>query len=496
MKVLIILYKEFKANRIVCATILVFVLKVLPFPVLAQTHVIGSVKVGDNISLTYYPPFGEYDNPRFIPVEYSENLTGNFILNIPVQSPVFINFTVNRRGFYLLCEPNDTIEILLSDPVKNPENWFQIKGANAAAHAYYNNVYNKIPINQAYPIWDIFEEHNTKSTEGIISEIAQEIERQSKWVDSLQNEGEITPTYAAYMKTEIASTLAWEAGNQCDKHLERGKATTSAEYIKSSKIKRQLFKMVDPTDPRLSGCRSVFSYAATYYSELQKHQEIDTAKVILKDEAYIALAPPALQSYWWGRALYASKMYAPAKYNYCELFEKYKTQYNNQAVTEYLIQTGVCSPHTNETIIAESLDADLFTFIQYNLPKKRHFIDLWATWCAPCKGEFIAYDSSFYAFMQQHSVKLVYISIDKASNKTKWEKEAKALNLIGTHFLAGEKLQNSIKEVVYESEHMAIPRYLILDEAGHILSDNFLRPTDPSFKTELVKLFESGHHDE
>ena len=105
MKVLIILYKEFKANRIVCATILVFVLKVLPFPVLAQTHVIGSVKVGDNISLTYYPPFGEYDNPRFIPVEYSENLTGNFILNIPVQSPVFINFTVNRRGFIYFVNP-------------------------------------------------------------------------------------------------------------------------------------------------------------------------------------------------------------------------------------------------------------------------------------------------------------------------------------------------------------------------------------------------------
>lgn len=134
------------------------------------------------------------------------------------------------------------------------------------------------------------------------------------------------------------------------------------------------------------------------------------------------------------------------------------------------------------------MDTDLFTFITLNFPRKRLFIDLWATWCMPCKMEFKYYDSSFYEFMKEHKIQTVFISIDKPDRREKWKTEIDAINLKGYHVFAGQKLQASIKEVIFNDQTTVIPRYVLVDENGKILSVDFNRPSDSYFKAAIDKL--------
>jgi thiol-disulfide isomerase/thioredoxin len=113
---------------------------------------------------------------------------------------------------------------------------------------------------------------------------------------------------------------------------------------------------------------------------------------------------------------------------------------------------------------------------------------MWATWCGPCKAEFPSYDSTFYAFLSQKGVKLVFLSIDDPKHKSRWENEIKLLNLKGYHILAGPNLKKSVTDIVFDNEPVSIPRYVLVDEAGKILSANFTRPSNASFKQEMNKL--------
>ncbi len=307
------------------------------------------------------------------------------------------------------------------------------------------------------------------------------------WVDSLYAEHEITKDYRDYVKTQIGGSLAWEVGNLCDRYLERGQS--QAMLTRSAAIKQGIFEVVNPLNPKLRTCLSSYAYYFTYYSELYKtNKNVRKSQTIVSDEPFFALAPYDVQSYVWGRSIFYSKMYFPGRIDYCNTFQRYKAQYNNERIISYFENSDICTKvNVEENKILEVPDTDFFTFLQSNFPGKRLFIDLWATWCAPCKMEFKFYDNSFYDFMEKHKINLVYISTDKPEHRSKWEKEVKAIKLKGYHILAGNNLQSSIKEVIYDNNPMSIPRYILIDEHGKVCSADFKRPSDALFRSEIHK---------
>lgn len=107
-------------------------------------------------------------------------------------------------------------------------------------------------------------------------------------------------------------------------------------------------------------------------------------------------------------------------------------------------------------------------------------IDLWATWCIPCLNEMPAWNEMQKKFGK--NVTFLRFSIDK--DKKKWEQYLKSkggeeeLNYIMTSpthpFIKWFKID-------------LIPRYILLDSNYNILSDDFIRPSDPSFSNQLQK---------
>src|SRR5690606_7526422 len=109
-------------------------------------------------------------------------------------------------------------------------------------------------------------------------------------------------------------------------------------------------------------------------------------------------------------------------------------------------------------------------------------IDFWATWCGPCKQEEPFYEKLAENYRNQN-VKFLAISTDK--DKAAWEKYVKAkegdLNI--THLHASNK---NILSDAYQIN--TIPRYMVIDANGKIVTTNSPRPSNVELKNLIDKL--------
>lgn len=123
----------------------------------------------------------------------------------------------------------------------------------------------------------------------------------------------------------------------------------------------------------------------------------------------------------------------------------------------------------------------------YDLKGKYTYIDVWATWCGPCRYE-IPFLQKIEEDYKNKNIQFVSISVDKLENKEKWKAMIDEKKLGGIQLLAGDdKTSNFI--VGYKIT--TIPRFIILDPDGNIISGDAPRPSDPKL---LEKFKEIGIH--
>jgi len=118
-----------------------------------------------------------------------------------------------------------------------------------------------------------------------------------------------------------------------------------------------------------------------------------------------------------------------------------------------------------------------------DLKGKYVYVDVWATWCGPCKREIPSLKKLDEEFKGK-DIAIVSMSIDKMEDKDKWLKMVKDENLGGIQIMA-DKDWNS--DFVKAYNIRGIPRFILIDKEGKILNDNAPRPSNP----ELKKLFNS-----
>jgi thiol-disulfide isomerase/thioredoxin len=113
---------------------------------------------------------------------------------------------------------------------------------------------------------------------------------------------------------------------------------------------------------------------------------------------------------------------------------------------------------------------------------KTVYIDIWATWCGPCKREF-AYNEELKRQLKNNDIELLYISMDEADAVEQWNTMIKFYNLQGNHLRASDSLKQDLINKLWKGEGYAIPRYLMVKDSK-IINDDALRPGD---KEQLYK---------
>lgn len=111
---------------------------------------------------------------------------------------------------------------------------------------------------------------------------------------------------------------------------------------------------------------------------------------------------------------------------------------------------------------------------------KYKYIDIWATWCAPCKAE-IPYLQKLEAEFAGQDIEFISISIDK--NRKKWEEYVRTQGLGGTQLWAGDW-----KNLPEELHVGSVPRFLLINRQGNWVDTNAARPSDPALRKLLKNL--------
>lgn len=104
------------------------------------------------------------------------------------------------------------------------------------------------------------------------------------------------------------------------------------------------------------------------------------------------------------------------------------------------------------------------------------YVDIWATWCSPCRQELqkVREIKAFADFAKKNDIVILYICADH--NAKGWKQFITSNNLAGYHYLAGQALNNDF-HTTYSSVQLRrgvmkrsfyLPRHLIIDQAGSI----------------------------
>ncbi len=112
------------------------------------------------------------------------------------------------------------------------------------------------------------------------------------------------------------------------------------------------------------------------------------------------------------------------------------------------------------------------------------YIDVWATWCAPCKYE-IPFLKEVEADFHDQNIQFVSVSIDRPKDHEKWVNMVTEKELGGVQLMADNDWQSKWVKDYYIN---GIPRFILVDPDGNIVSPDAPRPSSPQLRTMLQEL--------
>lgn len=179
-----------------------------------------------------------------------------------------------------------------------------------------------------------------------------------------------------------------------------------------------------------------------------------------------------------------STYFAKDEANFKKMKQAYEGFYNQRLAIRKELPKGAPSPtfsnyenHNGETSSLSDFKG------QYV------YIDIWATWCAPCKAE-IPFLKKLEAQYHDRNIEFISISVDDAKTggsienaRAIWKKMVTDENLTGVQLFTG----NGFKADFIKSYKITgIPRFILIDPNGHIINADAPRPSSQ----RIIELFE------
>lgn len=119
-----------------------------------------------------------------------------------------------------------------------------------------------------------------------------------------------------------------------------------------------------------------------------------------------------------------------------------------------------------------------------DLKGKYTYIDVWATWCGPCLREIPSLQEIEKDYTGKN-IQIVSISIDEEKDYDKWREMVEEKSLGGIQLMADN---NWSSKFVQDYAILGIPRFILVDPEGNIVSADAPRPSDPQLREMLNKL--------
>lgn len=110
------------------------------------------------------------------------------------------------------------------------------------------------------------------------------------------------------------------------------------------------------------------------------------------------------------------------------------------------------------------------------------YLDFWASWCRPCKGE-MPHSLKMQEKFKDKDVAFVYISTDRDANA--WKNAISSLKITGEHYRVNRNVHTQMNE---KFNVQYIPRYVLIDKEGNVVDANAKRPSNAQVAADIEKL--------
>ena len=478
----------------------------------AQTVFKGKIINGSGLPVTYIIPV----HGNFFLSSYAESqpdAKGNFSINITTDTVAFIPFYCNKAFWRIIIAPNETDSVLID--LEKP-NEIQFFGKNATVNQFSNTQLKRekyfsglldTPTERS-----LLDEFSGAIVDYKINKMRDTEQLALKRFVFKNKVDTLSPTYKIlsndirYYYASLFNSLTISAYRQSLKEKNSPfDATWAATWDRNIAAEK-----ISNDDALASYWYHDFTdkYVDWYKASFKK--EIDITRLDVKKGENIFEMEQLIRRSFSGRALEATlanmiheeALQGQMQPSLVSIYNRFYKDYPSSEYVQYL--TPVVRPIA-DAIDDKPKDLELMEAIylidnQDSIKSIDHllsifrgkvvYVDLWATWCAPCKEEF-RYKRDLENFARGKKMEKLYISIDKADKEQVWEDAVGFYNLSGHHIRAGSELLADIRRrfAIDDKGSFTIPRYLIVDTEGKIVIKDAKRPSEKEALYEQIKVF-------
>lgn len=421
--------------------------------------------------------------------------SADFKIDISSYIFIFCYFPQYQQSCNILLFPHDSIQVHIG------ANEIIFHGNNQDGQQYLYDNFRKYPDLENYiKMQDVFAEYLEGKRELLTIlptiDARREISVHIKNIEELPLKTNTTIEFSNILKTQIRMFFNSDIVNLLNYLLSESQNNKIISLNDSITIKNQIdsiFKTL-PITYELIGYPARITYMSRYLDFYYKNKEYPEKYDPDTFGPYITYrhVPKEMQPALLGNACMVQLKYDTGEMNLSKLKKFFNKEFPNSEYTAIINERvkeendSIDEISANPTFIKEKIDSLAQLKNVQELKGKFLYLDLWASWCMPCRGEFSYKEQVDTLLNTYKDIAIVYISIDHEKQEKAWHNCIKRFKLAGFHLRASSELQQDIQKQVYGTNSYEIPRYILINPKGEILHKNLSRPSNyPKLKKEL-----------
>ena len=398
---------------------------------------------------------------------------------------VFTDTIVVSKGFYMLSDGENNITLYLDAgnnvtinfDANDFENTFEISGVGSEINGYLfeKNKKSKELIGEGIDIY-LLEEADYKAKVNEIKTASEDLLEAAQWIsDDFKNKEKrnIHYSYLGFLNkyqlyhSHYAKKKDFKVSEDFLKELDNIDYNNEEDFLFSSNYENLVNGYYQKEALKVAREDSISNDIAFLKTAAKIPNETIKNKLVYLNSKYNITYTNQLEEFY--NLFMAASTNEEHKKEITESYNKLKT-----------VSKGMPSPkfvdYENYNGGTTSLD---------DLKGKFVYVDVWATWCGPCKAE-IPYLKEVEAKYHNKNIEFVSISVDVDKDYEKWRTMVKEEDLKGIQLFSDKNWKS---DFVTGYLIKGIPRFILIDPNGNIVNSNAPRPSSK----ELIELFNENN---